>query len=102
MIYKLAQLLTIAIIYFTFINPVIAQFGNIYFQKNSDRYQQEILNLNYACILQATDSTILKDSGKYKSDLFYYILGTIILIAAAIIFKQRYEQYLKDKDRLQS
>ena len=30
-----------------------------------------------------------------KSDLFYYILGIIILIAAGFILKQRYEQYLK-------
>lgn len=33
-----------------------------------------------------------------KSDLFYYILGIIILIAAGFILKQRYGQYLKQRD----
>ncbi len=35
-----------------------------------------------------------------KSDLFYYFLGIIILIAAGFILKQRYEQYLKQRDNL--
>ena len=35
-----------------------------------------------------------------KSDLFYYVLGIIILIAAGFILKQRYEQYLKQRDNL--
>jgi len=35
-----------------------------------------------------------------KSDLFYYILGILILIAAGFILKQRYEQYLKQRDNL--
>jgi len=35
-----------------------------------------------------------------KSDLFYYILGIIILISAGFILKQRYEQYLKRRDNL--
>jgi len=30
-----------------------------------------------------------------KSDMFYYVLGIIILIAAGFILKQRYEQYLR-------
>jgi len=37
---------------------------------------------------------------KEKSDLFYYILGIIILIAAGFILKKRYEQYLKQRDNL--
>jgi len=35
-----------------------------------------------------------------KSDLFYYVLGIVILIAAGYILKQRYEQYLKQRDNL--
>ena len=35
-----------------------------------------------------------------KSDLFYYVLGILILIAAGFILKQRYEQYLKQRDIL--
>jgi hypothetical protein len=35
-----------------------------------------------------------------NSDLFYYVLGIIILIAAGFILKQRYEQYLKQHDNL--
>ena len=35
-----------------------------------------------------------------KSDLFYYALGIFILIAAGFILKQRYEQYLKQRDNL--
>ena len=35
-----------------------------------------------------------------KSDWFYYVLGIIILIAAGLILKQRYEQYLKHRDKL--
>ncbi len=35
-----------------------------------------------------------------KSDLFYYVLGIAILIAAGYILKQRYEQYLKQRDNL--
>ncbi len=37
---------------------------------------------------------------KEKSDLFYYVLGILILIAAGFILKQRYEQYLKQRDNL--
>jgi len=35
-----------------------------------------------------------------KSDLFYYVLGILILIASGFILKQRYEQYLKQRDNL--
>jgi hypothetical protein len=35
-----------------------------------------------------------------NSDLFYYVLGIIILITAGFILKQRYEQYLKQRDNL--
>lgn len=53
-----------------------------------------------ASMLQIADSSDLKETREEKSDTFYYILGIIILIASAILFKQRYEQYLKDKDRI--
>jgi hypothetical protein len=46
------------------------------------------------------DSTLNKSDEKDKSDLFYYILGIFILIASGFILKQRYEQYLKQRDGL--
>lgn len=65
------------------------------FQKIS--YDQKV---TYASLIPERDSSDVEINEREKSDLFYYILGIIILIAAGIIFKQRYEQYLKDKDRL--
>jgi ABC-type transport system involved in multi-copper enzyme maturation permease subunit len=50
--------------------------------------------------LNDSDSSSSAVNDKEKSDLFYYILGIIILIAAGFILKQRYEQYLKQRDNL--
>jgi len=47
-----------------------------------------------------SDTSSSVTNKKEKSDLFYYILGIIILIAAGFILKQRYEQYLKQQDKL--
>ena len=65
------------------------------FQKISTDYK-----FTYASLVQETDSSDEHKNEKEKSDLFYYILGIVILIAAGIIFKQRYAQYLKDKNTL--
>ena len=48
----------------------------------------------------ANDTSSSVTNKEEKSDLFYYILGIIILIAAGFILKQRYEQYLKQRDNL--
>ena len=37
-----------------------------------------------------------------RSDLFYYILGIVILIIAMLILRQRYKEYLKERDKLNS
>jgi hypothetical protein len=48
----------------------------------------------------SSDTSSSVTNKEEKSDLFYYILGIIILIAAGFILKQRYEQYLKQRDNL--
>jgi LPXTG-motif cell wall-anchored protein len=58
------------------------------------------VQLHNASMLQLADSTSNMNTDKEKSDTFYYILGIVILIVAAILFKKRYEQYLHDKDQL--
>lgn len=60
------------------------------------------VQIQNASLLQIADSTSNIDSDDKKSDAFYYILGITILIVAAILFKKRYEQYLHDKDKLNS
>ncbi|MHA2100822.1 MAG: hypothetical protein ACW99A_19290 [Candidatus Kariarchaeaceae archaeon] len=42
----------------------------------------------------------LPDEQEERSDLFYYILGIIILIVSAFILRQRYKQYLEEKNKL--
>jgi hypothetical protein len=54
----------------------------------------------YEFIFSKSDSTLSEQIEKDKSDLFYYILGILILIASGFILKQRYEQYLKQRDGL--
>ena len=48
----------------------------------------------------ASDTSSRVTNKEEKSELFYYILGIIILIAAGFILKQRYAQYLKQRDNL--
>jgi hypothetical protein len=48
----------------------------------------------------ASDTSSSVTNKEEKSDLFYYALGILILIAAGFILKQRYEQYLKQRDYL--
>jgi hypothetical protein len=48
----------------------------------------------------ASDTSSSVTNKEDKSDLFYYALGILILIAAGFILKQRYEQYLKQRDNL--
>ena len=48
----------------------------------------------------ASDTSSSVTNKQEKSDWFYYALGILILIAAGFILKQRYEQYLKQRDNL--
>ncbi len=48
----------------------------------------------------ASDTSSSVTNKEEKSDLFYYALGILILIATGFILKQRYEQYLKQRDNL--
>ncbi len=48
----------------------------------------------------ASDTSSSVTGEEEKSDLFYYVLGILILIAAGFILKQRYEQYLKQRENL--
>ncbi len=48
----------------------------------------------------ASDTSSSVTSKEEKSDLFYYVLGILILIAAGFILKQRYEQYIKQRENL--
>ncbi len=48
----------------------------------------------------ASDTSSSVTNKEEKSDWFYYALGILILIAAGFILKQRYEQYLKQRENL--
>jgi len=56
---------------------------------------------NQASIILA-DFTYPLQKEEERSDLFYYILGIIILIISMFILRQRYREYLKERDKLNS
>jgi hypothetical protein len=62
--------------------------------------KQHGLNYNHTHLILAGITPPSPDEEKERSDLFYYILGIIILIASAFILRQRYKQYLEEKDKL--
>jgi hypothetical protein len=63
--------------------------------------KQHSLNYNQAPFNLAGITFPLQDEeGEERSDLFYYILGIIILIVSAFILRQRYKQYLEEKNKL--
>lgn len=77
------------------------ELNKIYVKMNIDI---EYPNSNYAAFIpvhkpQTSDTTSSKLTKNSKSDLFYYLLGIAILIAAGYIFKKRYEDYLKERNR---
>ena len=86
----------------------------IHFFNSSEVTHKEILNQNiviennqivYATFVDdeffnASDTSSSVTGEEEKSDLFYYVLGILILIAAGFILKQRYEQYLKQRENL--
>jgi hypothetical protein len=63
--------------------------------------KQQGVNYNQALFILAGINPPLQDEEEEKrSDLFYYILGILILIVSAFILRQRYKQYLEEKDKL--
>jgi hypothetical protein len=62
--------------------------------KNSTPYHLSNLNLT------GITSLLPDEEEEKRSDLFYYILGIIILIVSAFILRQRYKQYLEEKNKL--
>jgi len=65
----------------------------------------EINQLVYAKFIDdeffnASDTSSSDTNEVEKSDWFYYVLGIVILISAGFILKQRYEQYLKQRENL--
>jgi hypothetical protein len=63
--------------------------------------KQQGVNYNQAQIIPVGIDPPFQDKEEEKrSDLFYYILGILILIVSAFILRQRYKQYLEEKDRL--
>jgi len=99
---------------FTRVILTIIIFLFIHLFNSSELIQREILHpknvlrnnqIVYADLIDdefftATDTSSSVTNKDKKSDLFYYVLGIIILIAAGFILKQRYEQYLKQRDNL--
>ncbi len=103
--------------YFMFFTRVILLtifFLSIHLSHSSELMHNEILNQNivmennqivYATLIDdeffnASDTSSSVTNKEEKSDLFYYVLGVMILIVAGFILKQRYEQYLKQRDNL--
>ena len=86
----------------------------ILLSKSSELIQKEILHpkiviennpIVYAKFIDDeffndSDTSSSVKNNKEKSDWFYYVLGVMILIAAGFILKQRYKQYLKQRDNL--
>ena len=53
--------------------------------------------VDHSSLIIPTDVVSPLQVEKENSDLFYYLLGIIILIISAFIFKQRYKQFLEEK-----
>ena len=68
----------------------------IVIEKNQIEYAT-FMDDEFFNVSDTSSNTTIKEE---KSDLFYYVLGIFILIAAGFILKQRYEQYLKQRENL--
>ena len=53
--------------------------------------------VDHSSLIIPIDVVSLLQVEKENSDLFYYLLGIIILIISAFLFKQRYKQFLEEK-----
>ena len=69
------------------------------FETVNENYNSHFATI-YEFVFSKGDSTLSEQNEKGKSDTFYYILGIFILIASGFILKQRYEQYVKQRDGL--
>ena len=69
-------------------------------EKNELIKKQHDLNYNQANLMLAGINSPLPEEEEKRSDLFYYILGILILIISAFILRQRYKQYLEEKNKL--
>ena len=100
--------------FFTKASLVMIFFLSTHFFNSSEITDKDILNaiiviennqIVYAKFIDsdffnASDTSSSTTNKEEKSDLFYYVLGILILIAAGFILKQRYEQYLKQRENL--
>ena len=71
-------------------------------ENKNELFQMSKLGLDYdkrpiTYHLALIDITSPLQVEEKKSDLFYYILGILILIIAAFILRQRYKKYLEEK-----
>ena len=97
--FKILNSLIVVIILYCFSSTTINK--HIPYDTNQlHNYSTIDLQVNYATIFydESVDSTLQETKNKKESDIFYYVLGILILIAAGFILKQRYAQYLKEKD----
>ena len=75
-------------------------------EKNTNRNErmfiiQQTLPYHQLNLLKAAFvSPFQVEEREEKSDLFYYILGILILIISGFILRQRYKQYLEEKKKL--
>ena len=82
------------------ISPGLTDGENLHPKNFNQNYQIVCAEFFDAEFFEPGDTSSSVTHKKEKSDLFYYVLGIIILIAAGFILKQRYEQYLKQRDNL--
>ena len=97
--FKILNSLIVVIILYCFLSVTINK--HVPYDTNQlHNYSTIDLQVNYATIFydESVDSTLQETKNKKESDIFYYVLGILILIAAGFILKQRYAQYLKEKD----
>lgn len=95
---NLNSLIVIIILYSILITTIYSHIP--YTTGQLHNYSTIDFELSYAKIFydESTDSTLQVTKNKKESDIFYYVLGILILMAAGFILKQRYAQYLKEKD----
>ena len=63
-------------------------------------FSKQYSNISYSAFFILAGNTVPLQKEEKRSDLFYYILGIIILIISALILKQRYKQYQKERDKI--
>ena len=94
----------LVMIFFLFLH-LLKSFELIHKEISHPKIVFEINQIVYAKFIDdqffnASDTSSSDINEEEKSDWFYYVLGIVILISAGFILKQRYEQYLKQRDNL--